>query len=307
MEHYMVFDMGGTAVKYAVMNEKASILEKGEFSTPKDTLQTLLGIISNLTEMYGKTYNLKGIGLSSPGAVNPNTGFIGGTSAIPYIHDIHMTKLIEEKTGLYATAENDANCAALAEGWIGAAKNVSYYACVVIGSGIGGSIVINQNILRGATLHGGEFGYMIVGNPLSDHPLRTTWSGIASTRALVADVERRKGMEAGSLNGKKVFELADRGDADACACIGEWYKKLAAGIYNVKYIVDPEKILIGGAVSKREEIIDGINRELALLKDEISDLHIEVEACRFDNNANLIGALFHHLKATGRNTELQQA
>jgi predicted NBD/HSP70 family sugar kinase len=67
------------------------------------------------------------------------------------------------------------------------------------------------------------------------------------------------------------------------------------GIYNLKYVLDPNKILIGGGISKRPDVIDGINNELAQLKDDISTLDIKVEACKFDNDANLIGALFHFL------------
>ncbi|NWQ39628.1 ROK family protein [Bacillus sp. EB106-08-02-XG196] len=294
MKAYMVFDIGGTYIKYAVMNENGTKLEGGKVPTPQEGLEEFLQKISEIVTLYRQSYAFQGIALSSPGAVDVKSGYIGGASAIPYIHNVPITELIRERTDLDVSIENDANCAALAEGWLGAAKETDYYICVVIGTGIGGSIVMNHTILRGASLHGGEFGYMIMGDPLNN-PLESTWSQVASTNALVQEVERRKSLEKGSLDGEKVFLLAAEGDAVADDCIKIFYKKLASGIYNIKYALDPGKILIGGGISKRPEVIEGINQELKQLKDEIATLDITVEACHFDNDANLIGALFHNL------------
>ncbi|MFK9091842.1 ROK family protein [Bacillus salipaludis] len=301
MKTYMVFDIGGTFIKYAVMNDQAVKLESGKVPTPKEGLDVFLQKITDIVTHYKSLFDLQGIAVSSPGAVDVIRGFIGGASAIPYIHGVCMTDLIKERTGLDVTIENDANCAALAEGWRGAAQETDYYICIVIGTGIGGSIVINQTILRGATLHGGEFGYMIIGNP-PKNPLQATWSQVASTHALIEEVEVRKSLSKGTLDGEQVFRMAEAGDPIAKDCIAEVYKKLAIGIYNLKYALDPKKILIGGGISKRPEVIAGINQELKKLKDEISTLEITVEACQFDNDANLIGALFHFLKI--RNSSL---
>lgn len=295
MNKYMVFDLGGTYLKFAVMDEKANKLESGRIATPVEGIEELLQKIDAVVKEYENMYTFSGIAVSSPGAVNSETGFIGGTSAISYIHRINMIELLEQRTGLKISIENDANCAALAEGWLGAAKNTDYYICVVVGTGIGGSIVLNQSILKGATLHGGEFGCMIIGNPL-EYPLQKTWSLTSSTNALVREVEKKKGLLAGTLNGEKVFQLAEDGDLTIQDCITNLYKKLAAGIFNLKYSLDPSKILIGGGISKRPEVIDGINKELKQLKNETATLDIEVEACQFGNDANLIGALFHFLK-----------
>ncbi|ULT56695.1 ROK family protein [Neobacillus drentensis] len=296
MKAYMVFDIGGTYIKYAVMDETAKKFKSGKLMTPKDGLEIFLQTLQRIVEQYSDDFDLQGIAVSSPGSVDVKTGFIGGASAIPYIHGVNMTGLIKERTGLQTAIENDANCAALAEGWLGAAKGTDYYICIVIGTGIGGSIVLNQSILRGAKLHGGEFGYMIMGAPFQEEPLQGTWSLVASTNALVEEVKKGKLLGKGTLDGEEVFRLAEEGDSVAQECLTEFYKRLAIGIYNLKYALDPEKILIGGGISKQQDVIAGINRELKRLRDDISTLHIEVEACQFGNDANLIGALFHFLK-----------
>jgi predicted NBD/HSP70 family sugar kinase len=299
MKAYMVFDIGGTYIKYAVMDERAKKLISGKLATPKDGLENFLLTLQKIVEQYSGDFDFQGIAVSSPGSVDVKTGFIGGASAIPYIHGVNMAGLIRDRTGLQTAIENDANCAALAEGWLGTAKGTDYYICIVIGTGIGGSIVMNQSILRGASLHGGEFGYMIMGAPFQE-PLQATWSLVASTNALVEEVKKRNSLGKGTLNGEEVFRLAEEGDPIAQECIAEFYKRLAIGIYNLKYALDPQKILIGGGISKRQEVIAGINRELKGLKNDISTLHIEVEACQFGNDANLIGALFHFLNDKGR-------
>lgn len=247
MKAYMVFDIGGTYIKYAVMDQEGNKLVSGKFPTPKEGLEPFLQTICEIVKDLRDSYELQGIALSSPGAVEVKTGFIGGASALPYIHGVPMTSLIKERTGLPVSIENDANCAALAEGWLGAAKDVDYFICIVIGTGIGGSIVMNHSILRGATLHGGEFGYMIMGGALQagKNPLHSTWSQSASTNALVREVERKKSLTHCSLDGEEVFRLAESGDSIALESIAQFYKRIAIGIYNLKYALDPEKILIG--------------------------------------------------------------
>lgn len=295
MKTYMVFDLGGTYIKYAVMDEEASKLESGKLITPVSREEFVQKVTSIVQTFQGK-YKFSGIAVSSPGAVDTQTGYIGGASAIPFIHDVNMIELLETETGHQVSIENDANCAALAEGWLGAAKDTDYYICIVIGTGIGGSIVMNGSILRGASLHGGEFGYMLLGDPL-DNPQRLNWSSTSSTNALVREVERKKGLAMGALNGEQVFDSVNNGDIIASECVADFYKKLAAGIFNLKYILDPAKILIGGGISKRPEVIDGINQELKKLRNETATLDFRVEACHFDNDANLIGALFHLLNS----------
>ena len=199
--------------------------------------------ISDIANEFKTSFEIKGIALSSPGAVNLKTGFIGGASAIPYIHGVCMTELIRERTGLTVTIENDANCAALAEGWIGAAKDTDYYICIVIGTGIGigGSIVMNHSILRRANLHGGEFGYMIMndGSGLSGkRDLQSIWSLTSSTRALVTKVEAAKSLPTGTLTGEEVFRLAELKDIATKESLTQFYKNLAIGAYNLQYSLD---------------------------------------------------------------------
>ena len=191
--------------------------------------------------------------------------------------------------------ENDANCAGLAEGWIGAAKDVNDYLCIVIGTGIGGAVVLDKKIRHGSNGFAGEFGYMIMENYLTTEP-GETWSHLSAVGGLIKQVAKRKGVNPDELSGKIIFNLAGNGDTDVQDEIDKFMKRLAVGIYNLKFILDPEKILIGGAISNREGFIEQINETLKQINYDTEGVTTTVEKCQFGNDSNLIGALYHFLQ-----------
>lgn len=295
MKYFAVFDIGGSAIKYALMSGAGEFVKNGSVKTPSDGFDTFVNVIQEVVENFQETHTLTGIAMSMPGAVEVKSGYIGGSSAVPYIHGPNIKQVIGERTNLPVQLENDANCAALAEGWIGAAKDVNDYVAIVIGTGVGGAIVLDKKIRHGKNLHAGEFGYMIMDGYL-EKPLGNSWSSLASTAGFVRQVANRKGIDQNTLDGKKVFEMADQGDEEVRKEIEIFIKRLAVGIFNLQYCLDPEKILIGGAISNREGLIEQINEQLSKMKDNVSLLEVSVERCKFGNDSNLIGALYHFLQ-----------
>lgn len=294
IDKYIVLDVGGSAIKYGLLNKYGQVLEKGSIVTDNEDINKFISDIKDITEKYINHENIKGLACSFPGAVNPKTGFIEGISAVSCIHNVNMKKILSEATELEVSMENDANCSALAEGWIGAAKDVDNFVSIVLGTGIGGAVVINKRILRGKNLHGGEFGFMQITDDKGEDGLGNVWSRVASTGALVRRVAKRKGIPVYELTGQLVFEM-EKKDNEVKEEITEWFKGVAKGIYNIQYILDPEKILIGGGISIRNNFIDRVNQYLELMKNEESTLNIKVEKCKFANDANLIGALYNFL------------
>lgn len=295
MNYYAVFDVGGSAIKYSLMDETGKFLEKASVPTPRDGIQSFVESIDSLVKDFQKKEVIKGVALSMPGAVDVESGFIKGITAIPYIHGPNIKELIQERTNLPVELENDANCAGLAEGWVGAAKGIRDFICIVIGTGIGGALVLDKKIRHGSHLFGGEFGYMILEDYLNV-PIGESWSSLAATWGLVMQVAKRKNLDPHTLDGLTVFQMADDGDQEVQEEIEKFIKRLAVGIYNLQYIIDPEKILIGGAISKREGLIDQVNEKLKLMKPNEECLDIQVVPCHFGNDANLIGALHHFLQ-----------
>ena len=299
MRNYMVFDVGGTNVKYAVINENGEFLTKGDFpSSPYDFDKFHTDIVLVTLENKQK-YNVTGLAFSCPGGVDSETGIIGGASALPCIHGPNFKEIFGGSTGLPVEIENDANSAALGEVWKGAAKDNQNVMFTIIGTGIGGAVIKDRKIHKGANLHGGEIGYMVV-NVENDNGQYTfrTWSHVAATGALVKDVAKVKGVAASELNGKMIFEAAEAGDQDCIASIEKFYLYLAQGIYNIQYVYDPEKIILGGAISSRTNLIERIYEKLDIILDsvEIAKVRPVIEICHFKNDANLLGALFHYLQ-----------
>lgn len=295
MNYYAVLDVGGSAIKYALMDETGGFIEKSSLPTPKASLALFIDTIGGIVDKFKETYPLTGLAVSMPGAVNVESGIIEGITALPYIHGPNMKELLQSRTGLPVELENDANCAGLAEGWIGAAKDVNDFLCLVIGTGVGGAVVLNKEIRHGKNGFAGEFGYMIMEGYLGSNPVET-YSSLAAVGGLIKQVAKRKDLEPEALTGKIIFEMAEKGDVDVQDEIDKFMRRLAVGIYNLQFILDPEKILIGGAISHREGFIEKINETLQQMKYESEGLTVKVERCQFGNDSNLIGALHHFLQ-----------
>jgi predicted NBD/HSP70 family sugar kinase len=291
--YILVFDIGGTSIKYGVLDRNGEIFEKGKFKTPQNDIDELIAGILNLKEKFEKKYELEGIALSCPGTVDDRTGVIGGASSVPCIHGFDFRAKIREATGIKnIRMDNDANCAGLAEVWKGAAKNNSDVLFVIFGSGVGGAVIKDKKIHKGAHLKGGEFGYMIISQECD------VLSKVASPVNMAKMVAKRKGLE--SLTGEEAFKLAEAGDIIAIEEIERLYYNMAIGIYNIQYIFDPEVIVIGGGISEREDILENIEMCMddILAKVEIAEVAKTrpiIRKCKFRNDANLIGAVYNYI------------
>ncbi len=293
---YEVFDIGGSSVKASVMDEKGKILNSEKIAIAQD-IDGFFENLANTVNRNKKDYNLEGIAISAPGAVDSKTGIIGGASAIPYIHGPNFKEVLFEKTGLKVEIENDANCAALGECWIGAGKDANDLAFVVCGSGIGGAIVKDNKIHKGIHKHGGEFGYCIVDYDADSKTEKyVSWSRAGSTTALANNIANRKGLKEGYIDGLKAFELFNAGDKIAIEEVEKYYRYMAIGIYNIQYTYDPEVIILGGAICERDDYIPSIEKYInELMDNNEGKIRPVIRRCIYGNDANKIGALYHFI------------
>ena len=280
------FDIGGSSVKYAVIEKTGKILAKGKKTTPQEK-EEFFRLIENVAASYRRAYTIEGAGFSFPGAVDDVSGVIGGSSALPYIHDFPIRQELERRLSLPAALENDANCAALGESWLGVGKEHEDLVFLVIGTGIGGAVVKGKRIHHGKHLHGGEFGYMV-----SDASHRIL-SETGSTRVLAERVADAKGLPREEMDGRKAFALADAGDADALQAVSAMYEALAMAIYNLQYAIDPEIFVLGGAVSERPGFAEEIGKRVDVLLKDVGVARIRpvIRPAQFGNDANLLGAV----------------
>ena len=172
--------------------------------------------------------------------------------------------------------------------WNGSAKGKKDVLAVVLGSGIGGAVIKDGYVHKGANLHGGEFGYMVMDDK------QTIWSLLATPYSLVTNVAERKDVDRDSLSGEQIFDLAEQGDEVCRQEVDKFYYWLAAGIYNLQYMFDPEVILLGGGISAREELVDHVNKEIKKIMDvvEIAKVFPEIRVCKYRQHANLLGAVY---------------
>lgn len=280
------FDIGGSSVKYAVIEKTGKILAKGKKTTPQEK-EEFFRLIENVAASYRRVYTIEGAGFSFPGAVDDVSGVIGGSSALPYIHDFPIRQELERRLSLSAALENDANCAALGESWLGVGKEHEDLVFLVIGTGIGGAVVKGKRIHHGKHLHGGEFGYMV-----SDASHRIL-SETGSTRVLAERVADAKGLPREEMDGRKAFALADAGDADALQAVSAMYEALAMAIYNLQYAIDPEIFVLGGAVSERPGFAEEIGKRVDVILKDVGVARIRpiIRPAQFGNDANLLGAV----------------
>lgn len=272
-----VFDIGGSAVKYGKWEEK-KLHSQGSFKTP----DTFLEMVAEMKKVSAKFGTLDGVAISSPGAVNVAKRRIDGISAVEYLHQRPIFDQLEAAFGVPVTIENDANCAGISEIELGAGTKAQNVVFVVIGTGIGGSIFINRKIYKGSHLFGGEFGLM---KPFGKSILSPIGTAVNKARAYSEATGQK-------VDGRTLFELADSGDEVAQKYLAEMYDALAHSLYDMQVSIDPEIIIIGGGISVRPDVIENIKRRIFdLLKAEgVESIMPEVVACKFKNDANLIGA-----------------
>lgn len=282
----LAVDFGGSAIKYGVWQENR--LERQASVPLPETWEMMLQTLTSLKKQFEANDEITGIAISVPGAVDQANDQILGTTAISYIHQRKFKQeLSQHFDGLPVHMENDANCAALSEIWQGEAKETNNSLFLVFGTGVGGAIISNRRVHIGKHFFGGEFGYMFLNE-------EKTFSELAS---IVLLTKRYEQMTGNSVDGPTLFALAKKGDHLADALLTEFFRYAARGIYNLIVSFDPDKIILGGAISKNQRFVEEVNNEIKKLKARsgATALMSEVAASRFGNEANLIGAVYNYL------------
>ncbi len=288
---YLVIDMGGTFIKYAVMDDDANIQSKGKIPT----LVEKEDILKSMQDLYYevKDQGIKGIAMSVPGLIDVKNGIMISSGAITSLEGCHMA---EELSALCdnvpVSLENDGKAAGLAEAWMGAAKDVDNCCVLAFGTGIAGATILNKKALRGNHLIAGE---------ASRFPMwgdRKTLKPYAfyhySTTGVVSMAEEALGKEKGSLDGEKLFALYREGNEKIVDIIEDWWYYIALQCYNLSLVVDPDVICIGGGVSAEPLFIEGIQKYIHLIYENSSQfIEPKVVRCAFSNDSNLIGALYN--------------
>ncbi len=253
-------DIGGTNIKFGVLDHDDNLVYTDSISTPKDADDKgIIKVISKKCREIIDEFPITGIGVGFPGDVNTLKGTVSATN-IPF-ENSPIISYMQEDIELPIHLENDACCATIAEAHAGsAAKNMVF---IALGTGIGSGIVIDGKIYRGSNGSSGEVGHSIIDpNGIKCAcGLTGCWEQYASVTALIRQTEDAAKQNPdsilaelvknnGSTNGKTVFEAMDKGCPVAKAVFDQYITYLSIGIQNVVAYFDPDTIILGGAISK---------------------------------------------------------
>lgn len=297
MAKYLTIDVGGTNIKYALMSEEAEIFEKGEIPTPYEGLEVFIDTIVDLYKKY-EDQNILALAMSAPGKIDSTSGYFFTSGALKYISGVNLADRLAERIDVPFAVENDAKAAALAELWKGSMTGVKNGTVVVLGTGIGGAIIIDGKLYRGTTFAAGEYSNISTRLDLP-YSSERNWAVQNGVGRMVEAYEKKTGAEEGSLNGRILFTNANEGEAAAIETIEEYCAGLATAIISLQTILDVERVSIGGGISKQPILIDTLRRVIkemnAPYENTAPHTLPDIQPCFFGNDANMIGALYHYL------------
>ena len=259
----MVFDVGGTEIKYSVMDEQMNRFDAGSVPTPQDTQEHFLDTIYALYAPHKD--EVDGIAMALPGFVDANTGYVSNGGALLYNTGTQVGQLVRERCGCRVTLENDGKAAAIAELRAGALQGCCNAAVFIIGTGVGGGIIANGQLVRGVHFTAGEYSFV---NTNADEWENTekTMACQCSTKYLLKWYRARKGLPA---------------DAPMVA--------IGGGISKQPLLLDDLRRVYAGLFASRGEspYMIGLPR-------------CEIVPCHFSSEANQVGALYTYLQAESK-------
>ncbi|SDY54538.1 glucokinase [Evansella caseinilytica] len=262
-------DIGGTTVKLSFIDVQGNILTKWEIPTNiadggKHIVKDIAATIEEkLAELGLNKSHLMGIGIGAPGFIDVKNGIIFEAVNIGW-KDFHLKEEIETLLAVPAFVDNDANLAAVGEMWQGAGKGAKNLICVTLGTGVGGGIIADGEIIHGQSGMAGEIGH-IAAVTENGAPCNCGKTGCLETVASATGISRLA-LEAldknntgkltdilaqhGKLSTKDVFTAAQENDAVALSVIDEATRHLGLVLANLANAINPETIVIGGGVSR---------------------------------------------------------
>jgi fructokinase len=245
-------DLGGTKIEAVLLDENLNVITRKRIPTPQNDYQKILDSISSLVRGLSENISDFSLGICTPGAISKQTGLIKNSNTQCLIGK-SLKEDLENKLGKKISMENDANCFTMAEATMGAAKDFDLVFGVILGTGVGGGIVINKKLYPGRTNIGGEWGHHTLhrnGNPcycgktgcvetyISGPSLENQWNELTGESKKLPEILQ----DIDTHNGKKWKD--------------EFVENFGYGLANVIDILDPDVIVLGGGLSNIDFLYD---------------------------------------------------
>ena len=278
-------DLGGTAIKLGKFLQDGTCLETMMIATPQAAApESVVEAIAQGVNQLNCDRTCDAIGIGLPGPTDNARRIAKKSINLPGWDNVPVADWLEAQTGLPTLLENDANCAAIGEAWLGAGKNFQDFILLTLGTGVGGGIFLNGELFTGRCGAAGELG-LITLNP-EGYPCRSGNQGSLEQYASIGSIIRRTGKEPAAMG-----QLAQAGDMMALKFWQDYGTLLGAGLASLIYVLTPEAIIIGGGISASSEFfLPSTLKEIEKRVVAPSRLGLQLLTATLGNEAGMLGA-----------------
>ena len=319
-------DFGGSSVKFALVDDEANITEHGKLPAPLYSVEQFQDTVEYIYNQYKNEIN--GISISLPGYIDPDKGYLFESGVYRPLYNKAIPELLKG-CPVHVVVENDGKCGALAEAWNGALKDVNDGAVIILGSGIAGGIIKDKHVHWGKGFAAGELSYLLTSR--DSHTYKDTAVMNIGMLGITYKMCKYKNLDFSvqdssdmmvyfdhlfadsfpKLNGEpkkikadgvQLFSWLKEGDPDAERIYKDFIDALAMLIFNTQIVFGPERIVIGGGLSRQKMIYRDLEEELnryysgCFLSEQLQS---EVVQSVYLDECNLIGAAYNYFTRFG--------
>lgn len=287
--YVVAVDLGGTKVRVAVCDLASRILAE---VTERTDLAGGQGVVRQIARLTGEVASKGSVAYDKlriavvgvPGAPQQD-GRVLLAPNIAGFDSMDVPAALEHVLGFGVMLENDVNLAVLGESWLGSGQGLDNLAYIALGTGVGSGLMLNGELVRGATNAAGELGFLPFGaDPFEPESLRAgAFERVTASIGIIARYRALAGIDA---TVPAIFEQANAGEAHAMTVLDETARMLARGIGAIAAIVNPEKVILGGSIGSRQELVDLVRKVLPAC----FPYPVVVEAGELGNHGALVGA-----------------
>lgn len=257
-------DFGGTKIEAAALDENGQFLSRVRLPNPREyteALSTVRELVERVEAETGQTFAQVGIGI--PGSISPTTGGVRNANST-WLNDQPFAADIAAELGREVRIENDANCLALSEAIDGAGEGAPVVFAVIIGTGMGGGVVVDGRLLHGRNGVAGEWGHAPLPWPTVDeHPGPLCWCGRHGCQERWLSGPAFSGDHGEGLSATQIAEHAARGDGAAAEALDRYINRMGRALAVVADLIDPDVIVLGGGVSKIPQLYERLPNAVA--------------------------------------------
>ena len=299
----LAFDIGGTFIKYALVDEAYQVSDSSKVPTPA-TIEEFWEALERVICLFQN--RITGIAISCPGEINSRLGFVFKGGLIPYLRNIPLASRLNKTFQVPVTVLNDGDAAGLAEARIGNLQDCDCGATFVLGTGVGLALTSNGSLISTWNLKG-YLRWPSLGEKqvtpeqkqyqteILRHGISSLVQNLGSAVNFVANASQL--LELPEEDGVQVFEVLEAGHHEELQDLFASYcREIAILIYNLQSLVRLEKVTIGGGISSQSLLLEEINHQYKSLMEESGEQRfslVEIQAARYHNSSNLLGAVCH--------------